>query len=229
MLWSGIVPALLVLWIRRGVPESPLWLASRTQAAKAGRANWRDVGVLWGTPVLRATLVLGALFFAYQSMSFWYATLLRLDGRMPLPYLVALNGGGILGAALWGALADTWIGRRGAVSLASAASVMVLPLFLYSSSSLGYWSGALLIGVTGAGVLGIAPAYVASQFPIAFRGTGSGLAYHTAAAIGAIAPYTLGALQDASWSLRGAMALSIAVAGGSAVALVWTGPERQDG
>jgi SHS family lactate transporter-like MFS transporter len=229
MLWSGIVPALLVLWIRRGVSESPLWLASHTEAAKAGRGTWRDWKVLWGRPILRATLVLGALLFAYQSMSFWYATLLRLDGRMPLPYLVALNGGGILGAALWGALADTWIGRRGAVSLASAASVMVLPLFLYSSSSLGYWSGALLIGVTGAGVIGIAPAYVASQFPIAFRGTGSGLAYHTAAAIGAIAPYALGALQDASWSLRGAMALSIAVAGGTAVALVWTGPERQDG
>jgi MFS family permease len=184
---------------------------------------------VWRLQTLRTTLVLGALMFAYQSMSFWYATLLRLDGRVPLPYLVALNVGGILGAVLWGALADTRIRRRGTISLASAASVVALPLFLYSSSSLGYWSGALLIGATGAGVIGIAPAYVASQFPTAFRGAGSGLAYHTAAAIGAIAPYALGALQDASWSLRGAMAMSIAIAGGSAVALVWTGPERQEG
>jgi SHS family lactate transporter-like MFS transporter len=228
MLWSGILPALLVLWIRSGVPESPLWLASRTQSPKVSRRSERGWKSVWRPQTLRTTLVLGALMFAYQSMSFWYATLLRLDGRVPLPYLVALNVGGILGAVLWGTLADTRIGSRGTISLASTASVVALPLFLYSSSSLGYWSGALLIGATAAGVIGIAPAYVASQFPTAFRGAGSGLAYHTAAAIGAIAPYALGALQDASWSLRSAMAMSIAVAGGSAVALVWTGPERQE-
>jgi hypothetical protein len=202
--------------------------ASRKQSRKVSRRSERGWKSVWRPQTLRTTLVLGALMFAYQSMSFWYATLLRLDGRVPLPYVVALNVGGILGAVLWGALADTRIRRRGTISLASAASVVALPLFLYSSSSLGYWSGALLIGATAGGVIGIAPAYVASQFPTDFRGAGSGLAYHTAAAIGAIAPYGLGALQDASWSLRGAMAMSIAVAAGSAVALVWTGPERQE-
>jgi MFS family permease len=166
--------------------------------------------------------------FAYQSMSFWYATLLRQDGRAPLPYLVALNVGGIVGAALCGLLADTRLGRRGTISLAAVTSIGFLPLFLFSSSALGYWSGALLIGLAGAGVIGISPAYVASQFSTAVRGAGSGLVYHTAAAIGAIAPYALGELQDASWSLRGSMALSIALAQAIAVALVWTGPERQD-
>jgi len=99
--------------------------------------------------------------------------------------------------------------------------------FLLRVRSPAAGAGALLIGATGAGVIGVAPAYVASQFTVAFRATGGGVAYHVAAAIGAVAPYALGALVDASWSLRAAMACSIAVAGAIAVALVWTGPEQQ--
>jgi SHS family lactate transporter-like MFS transporter len=106
MLWSGVLPALLVLWIRRRVPESPLWLQQQ-QSARTRTAT----GPAWTsglrTRVLTTALVMGALMFSYQSMSFWYATLLREDGRNPLPYVIALNAGGFAGAAVWGMVSDT--------------------------------------------------------------------------------------------------------------------------
>jgi MFS transporter, SHS family, lactate transporter len=234
MLWSGIVPALLVVWIRRGVAESPLWLAIQADRSHGGLQQTSDrapaahgaVQDLLRAEVVRVAIVLAAIMVAYQSMSFWYATLLRQDGLAPLPYLVALNLGGLVGAATWGFLADTRLGHRGAISLASGLSVLLVPLFLYGEGSIGHWLGALLTGLTGAGVIGVAPAYVGRHFPTASRATGWGVVYHTAAATGAIAPYVLGALQDAGWSLRGAMATAIAGAGGLAVALVWTGPRE---
>jgi SHS family lactate transporter-like MFS transporter len=224
LFWTGLPPAALVLWMRRRVPESPLWLAGRSDANRGqGRhaSRWNR-GLR--SQVARTTVVLGALMFAYQSMSFWYASLLRQTGRAPLAYLVALNLGGIVGATLWGALGDTRLGRPGAISVASGATVMVLPLFLYAHTPSHLWLGALLTGFSGAGIIGVAPAYVGGQFPAAFRGTGSALVYHAAAVIGAVAPYVLGMLQDAAWPLRGAMTVSISAASVVAVTVVWSGP-----
>jgi MFS transporter, SHS family, lactate transporter len=224
LLWSGLAPAVLVLWMRRGVPESPLWLAHRnTLSPERGSVSaWRR-GLVWRSA--RVTLVLGALMFSYQSMTYWYASLLRNVGRAPLAYLVALNAGGIIGAALWASLGTSRLGHRGAISLASGAAVCVLPLFLYADSGPGLWLGALLIGLTGAGIIGVAPAYVGGQFPTALRGIGSGVVYHTAAVLGAVAPYVLGLLQDAAWPLQSAMAISIGAASVVAAVLVWSGCE----
>jgi SHS family lactate transporter-like MFS transporter len=225
MLWTGLAPAAVVLWMRRGVPESPLWLATRGRGTRRDATAGRWTRAL-STQVVRSTLVLGAVMFAYQSMSFWYASLLRQAGRGPLAYLIALNVGGIAGAAFWGAVGDTRFGRRGAISVACGATILVLPLFLYAQAAFGLWLGALLAGFAGAGIIGVAPTYVGGQFPTVFRGTASGLVYHSAAVVGAIAPYALGTLQDTGWPLRGAMALSVGVASIVAATMVWTGPEH---
>ncbi len=222
LLWSGLVPAVIVLWIRRGVPESPLWLAHRARLASEHGERLRWTGELTRR-VAHVALVLGALMFAYQSMTFWYASLLRNAGRAPLAYLIALNAGGILGAAMWGAAGTSRLGHKRAISLACVAACGVLPLFLYAESAAGLWAGALLIGLTGAGVIGVAPAFVGDQFPTALRATGSGVAYHLAAVLGAVAPSALGLFQDMGWPLRAAMALSIGAASCVAATVVWIG------
>lgn len=225
LLWIGIAPALGVFWLRRGVPESPIW-----QAAQDGRLSGVAARPLRWTAALvarvcRTTLVLGALMFGYQAMSFWYATLLRQHGREPLAHLVALNVGGIVGAAVWGALGASRLGYRGAIMTASATVVLALPLFLYAQSAWGLWIGALSIGLTGAGILGIAPAYIGAKFDTAHRGLGAGAVYHAATILGALAPYGLGAMQGSGWSLQAGMAATIGGAGALAFLLAWRGQD----
>jgi SHS family lactate transporter-like MFS transporter len=217
LLWIGIVPAVLVFWIRTGVEESPAWLAGRARSAGVTSA---PVSVLFRPSVLQAALALAAMMFSYQAMSFWYASLLRDRALEPLVYLVALNIGGIAGAALWGQVADTPVGPRRAIAIGSALSLGALPLFLRAESPAALVIGALGIGLTGAGIIGVAPAFVGGRFDAASRGTGWGVVYHAAAAAGAIAPYLIGWLQDAGWPLATAMAACIA--GATVVTLALT-------
>jgi SHS family lactate transporter-like MFS transporter len=217
LLWTGIIPAALVLWIRSGVAESPAWLAGRATAASVAGVSLR---ILLRPLVLRAALVLAAMMFSYQAMSFWYATLLRELGREPLMYLAALNMGGIAGAALWGRLADTSLGHRRAIALGSVLSLAMLPLFLRAESPAVLVMGAVGIGLTGAGIIGVAPAFIGARFDAASRGTGWGAVYHAAAAAGAVAPYLIGSLQDSGWAL--ATAMGVCIAGATIVSLLLT-------
>jgi SHS family lactate transporter-like MFS transporter len=84
MLWSGLLPAVLVVWVRRTVPESPIWLATVATSASRRAIDWRAG---WTMFPLWSALLLGAMMFAYQSVSFWYGTLIRLEGRSVLPYV----------------------------------------------------------------------------------------------------------------------------------------------
>jgi MFS family permease len=160
---------------------------------------------------------MGALMFSYQATSFWFGTLLRIEGRAPLPYLIALNLGGILGAVAWGAIADTRLRPRGAVVVAGLATIAVVPLFLVAATAAWLWPATLIVGFTAGGIIGIAPAFIAGQFMTRMRGAASGVTYQSASVIGACAPLLLGYLQDQSWPLRTAMALSIATASAAAI------------
>lgn len=206
LILTGLLPALLAIWIRRHVAESPLWLANRSQPTAV--RLWSGRGLLPPETIIPAA-VLAALMFSYQSMSFWYATLLREAELAPLPYLAALNVGGIIGAAGWGRLGDTRLGPERAIALATISSLASLPLFVLASSPLLLFVGALAIGLTGAGVIGLAPGYVGGRVATEHRATTWGSVYHLAAAAGAIAPYGIGTLQDAGWPLAAAMASGI--------------------
>jgi MFS family permease len=110
------------------------------------------------------------------------ATLSR--GIEPLAYLVTLNLGQALGNPVWGSLSDRRIGRRGAVSLAAVLGVAAVPLFTLTTSPTIMWLGAVVMGLCGIGIWGMAPTYLTERFPTIARGVGPGLAYHAGAAIG---------------------------------------------
>ena len=215
LMFSGVLPAALVIWIRRDVPESPQWLAGQIQRAAPLFSSLR---LLVRRDVIWITAALAAVMFAYQSMSFWYATLLRDRGFQPLPYLVALNAGGIVGAAVWGFVAGTRLGHRRTLVLGAILSIAALPSFLWASSPSALMTGALAIGLTGAGMIGIAPSFVGRHFQTSERAMGWGVVYHIAVSAGAVAPLLIGRLQDAGWSLP--LAMGAAIGGASLVAIV---------
>ena len=164
---------------------------------------------------------------SYYSINFWYPTFLREAGRPVLGYLVAFNVGAIIGTASWGRLSESRLGRRGAVSMAALLGVASIPLYLHAQTATGLWFGALLMGSCGSGIWGMAPAYVSERFPTSARGVGPGFTYHAGAAIGAVMPVVLGALQDRGVALTDAMTVAMVCSGLLAAGIIWLGPETR--
>src|SRR5688500_11500384 len=76
MLWAGVLPAIVILFLMTRVSESPLWLEQKRQRGDArGRLSLarlfdRDLrGVTLHTSVL-----MGAFVWMYQSSTIWYPT-----------------------------------------------------------------------------------------------------------------------------------------------------------
>lgn len=234
MLWIGVIPALLVLWIRSGVSESPVWLARQKQLAHGGHRRVDGGGSLLRlfrgdllATTIQTSLLMIVFMCSYYSITFWYPTFLLELGRDPLGYLIAFNVGAIVGMAAWGRASEGRLGRRGAVTLSALIGVAAVPLFLAGQNTGVLWLGALIMGSMGAGIWGMAPAYLTERFPTGVRGVGPGLSYHVGAAVGSLMPLVLGQLQDLGMTLTEAMQLSI-VASGLAVALmIWLGPETR--
>ena len=234
MFWTGVIPGLLVLWIRSGVSESPVWLERQRHLRETGATTLGDrvsivrlvqPDLLWTT--VQTSILISAFMVSYYAITFWYPTFLREIGRDPLVYLVALNAGAIVGMALWGQVSETWLGRRGAVTVAALIGVASLPLYLAASNALLLVMGALVMGATGTGIWGMAPSYLTERFPTAVRGIGPGLTYHIGAAVGSTTPLLLGELQDAGMTLTAAMSLCIAASGLLVAAIIWMGPETR--
>jgi len=231
MLSAGLAPVLLVPWIYARVSESPIWVERRKRVETSGSTERAPMVRLFQRDLIGTTvqcaLLMTAFMLSYYAITFWYATLLRSRGIEPLAYLVTLNLGQALGNPVWGAVSDRRLGRRGAITLAALLGVAAVPLFTLAMNPATMWVGAVVMGICGIGIWGMAPTYLTERFPTIVRGVGPGLAYHAGAAIGSITPTFIGALQQQGIPLATAMALVIAVAGVTVAIVIWLGPETR--
>jgi SHS family lactate transporter-like MFS transporter len=231
MFWIGAVPALLVLWIRSNVSESPVWLAVAREPG--GRRSHRvSLGRIFKGDLIATTIhcsLLAACFMiSYYSVTYWYARFLQLRELNTLPFVIALNVGGIFGSAFWGGVSQGRMGRRGAVTCAAALGVLVSPLYLTGTSSAALLVGAVLVGFGAHGMWGAFPSYITERFPSDVRGAGAGFCYHAGALVGSFTSFGIGHLVDTGWTLATAMNTAIAVSGLAVAAMIWLGPETRD-
>jgi SHS family lactate transporter-like MFS transporter len=231
MFWIGAIPAALVLWIRSRVTESPVWLATQRLPATGGSARV-SLARIFRRDLIRTTIhcsILAACFMvSYYSVTYWYARFLQTRGLNTLPFVIALNAGGILGSAFWGGVSQGRLGRRGAVTCAAALGVVVSPLYLMSANTGVLLAGAVLVGFGAHGMWGAFPSYITERFPSEARGAGAGFCYHAGALVGSFASYLIGHLVDSGWTLAGAMTASIALSGLAVSTIIWLGPETRD-
>lgn len=231
MLWSGVLPAAIIFFVMRSVPESPIWLERRKSlvaeggAGRSSLARLFDRDLIWVT--LHTSLLMGAFVSVYQSTTFWYPTLLSNLKLQPLSFLLLLNAGGLIGSVVLGAMSEKWGGRRGSATLGMVVGLLSVPLYLFSSNPSVLLLGAWMMGFFAAGAWGMVPGYLSERFPTEARGVGTGFAYHAGVGIGSYAPYLIGRLQDGGTSLNVAMAYCIVTAGVVCVALLWLGPETR--
>jgi MFS transporter, SHS family, lactate transporter len=196
LLWIGILPALVVVWIRFYVKEPEVWVENKRQQreskseVKAPLFSIFKPGLLYNT--LTACLWMAAAFCAYYSIWALFSTYLQKElSWTPLMVATPLFWANIVvfgGNALWGIVADKW-GRRPGIIVPAIIGMIVTPLYLWTQDPLYIVGGFILQGVFGGSIYGQNPSYLSERFPTEVRATASGFVYHQGAIWGGmIAP-----------------------------------------
>jgi SHS family lactate transporter-like MFS transporter len=171
----GIVPALLVLYIRRHVPESPAWSAGRARTGDVSavlRKHWRLA--------LYAILLMTAFNFFSHGTQDAYPTFLQVQHHFDVhttgDIAIIYSIGAILGGLCFGLLSQK-IGRRRAIVLAALLAIPVTCLWAFSQTAMMLAFGAFLMQFFVQGAWGVVPAHLNELSPADARGTFPGTVY----------------------------------------------------
>ncbi|HSM99984.1 MAG TPA: MFS transporter [Rudaea sp.] len=223
----GILPALLVLYIRRRVPESPVWAsgsgAKRSSFVAQMRGHWRLFAYL---------VVLMAMFnmFSHGSQDV-YVTFLKaqrhFDTATVSKLTIVLNLGAIVGGLFFGAWSER-IGRRRAIVIAALLALPMIPLWSYGGSILLLGIGVFLLQVMVQGAWGVVPVHLNELSPDGVRGTLPGFAYQGGNLLAAFtSPFLAWLAARHGGDLAFAMASFIAVVAVALALVTWIGPEAR--
>jgi MFS transporter, SHS family, lactate transporter len=179
MFMVGALPALLVLYIRAKVEESPAFLARTYERQKPGLMSMlRDYG---GRFVYVVLLMTAFNFFSHGTQDL-YPTFLRLqhhfDSHTVGLIAIVYNIGAILGGITFGTLSER-IGRRRGIVIATLGALLVIPLWAYGTSPVTLATGAFFMQFAVQGAWGIVPVHLNELSPHDLRGTFPGFAYQT--------------------------------------------------
>src|SRR6266567_6020746 len=185
----GVLPALLVVFIRMGVHESPVWEHKQAIRSQTGGSVWQGIGMaVKSHPWLFIYVII--LMTAFNSMSHGtqdaYPTFLQkqlgLAASATSIITIIANIGAICGGMLFGYYSQRW-GRRRAIMIAAALGILMIPFWsgllrlpvvqLLTSIAIG----AFLLQFMVQGAWGVIPVHLNELSPTDVRGTFPGFAY----------------------------------------------------
>ncbi|RQS15825.1 MFS transporter [Burkholderia sp. Bp8998] len=221
LFWVGIVPALLVLYVRKHVPEPDVFV--RTDAARKQGARQPPVWAIFSRSQARRTVLAALLCTGIQggfyAMSTWLPAFLKIERHLSVldtsAYLFVIIVGSFCGYVVGAYLSDLWGRRRNfmlfsALSLVSVCLYLTLPL----SNAQMLWLG-FPLGFSSCGIFSGVGAYLTELYPSNFRANAQSFTYNFGRGIGALFPSLVGLL---SHSLG--LALAIAIFSGAAYGVV---------
>ena len=175
MFMVGVLPALLVLFIRKNVEESPAWQERRAQPTEPRGTIKGNFGLFL------YVILLMTLFnsFSHGTQDI-YPTFLQVQQKFsPLvvsTIAVIYNLGAIFGGLFFGAYSEH-VGRRRAIIIAALLALPVIPLWAFSNNVVLLTIGAFLIQFFVQGAWGVIPVHLNELSPDSVRGTFPGFAY----------------------------------------------------
>ncbi len=218
MFLVGILPALLILYIRRHVPESPGWSAEH---AKTGTV----LNVLkkhWQLALYAILLMTAFNFFSHGTQDI-YPTFLQVqhkfDTRTTGNITVLYNIGAILGGLTFGLISQS-LGRRRTIIVAALLSIPVSYLWAFSQTAALLAAGAFLMQFFVQGAWGVVPAHLNELSPPDARGTFPGTVYQLGnfiASYNAVLQTKIGIASGENYSLA---LMSVAIAAALAIAVL---------
>jgi MFS family permease len=217
----GILPALLTLWIRRGVPESAMWQGRPSQGNRhassggsghAGSDVTSDVSsrdmkfsVIFRPPYVKATFAL--LLFNFCGMFAWWGLFTWLPPYLSLPVSQGGRGFGVMGTttllvvlnlfgmfpgyASFGWVADH-LGRRKAFLFYSLTASLLIPLYASARSPAALMVLGTLVAFFGTGIFSGSGIIGSEIFPTSVRARALGFTYNGARTMSSVAPLVIG-------------------------------------
>ena len=172
---ASLLPAFLVLYIRRSVPESPGWDKEHAKSSDVLATLKRH----WRLAIYAILLMTCFNFFSHGTQDL-YPTFLKADHLFP-PHTVSLiqivyNVGAILGGLTLGALSQRW-GRRRTIIIGALLSLAVIPLWAFAMTPALLALGAFVMQFFVQGCWGIIPAHLNELSPAEARATFPGFVY----------------------------------------------------
>lgn len=239
----GALPALLILYIRSHVPESPAWTQMRAQRSHLTRAQLKTVMTKYWP------LFLFSIFFmaAFNAMSHGtqdpYLSLFLEGYHHFTPALAgAINSiaavGAICGGIMFGALSQRF-GRRNTIVVSAAFGLVVVPMWSLLHNVALLAAGGFFMQFAVQGAWGIIPAHLNEISPGEVRATFPGFTYQLGNLIAAPTLTVEAWLATKRFSATGGhpnypMALAVFVAAALLLVIMMTAlgnfiaPERMD-
>jgi MFS family permease len=199
----GILPALLTLWIRRGVEESEVWVRSRSEPRQHRSATIGDVfaGRYAATTAL-LTLLSTSTIFAYWGLNLWVPAYLSLEparGGLGLTtslttlLVVTMQVGTFFGYVSFGYVGDAMGRRRAFVTYILIAAVLTLMYGMTTEVWLLLVLGPL-VAFFGTGFFSGFGAVTAEIYPTSVRAVAQGFTFNVGRLGSAVAPFLVGSL-----------------------------------
>jgi fucose permease len=198
MFWIGILPALLVFYIRRYVPEPDVFQRTRARETSLGKgSNFLEIftPALLRTTLLTALLAVGAQG-GYYAITTWLPTYLKTTRGLSVlntgAYLFVVIVGSFIGYMVSAWLADQLGRKRTLVGFAACSFLAVVAYtFLPIGNSVMLVLG-FPLGFFASGVFSPIGAFFTELFPSRVRGSGQGFSYNVGRGIGALFPTLVG-------------------------------------
>lgn len=220
----GIVPAALLFWMWREVPESEMWkehhrLAQESNKVAAAQRHYEQASFsrLFAPPFRKPMLAL--LFMNFFGMFGWWGLFTWIPSYLSLPVsqggrgfglmgtttlIVVLNLAGMFpGYATFGWVADK-IGRRKAFFLYLFIAAGLVPLYAQARSAGAILVLGCLVAFFGTGFFSGSGIVGAEIFPTYIRARALGFTYPGARMLSSISPFIIGLVGQRSGGLSGA-------------------------
>ena len=186
----GVLPALLVLWVRASVKEPQRWQQAETEQRRMG--SFAD---LFGTSRWATRAVFGLLLAAVGLGTFWGVVVAGQDlarellvrggadpaaaaQRAKFAYGIVQTAGMGLGLLAMGPLSER-LGRRGAFLLMHLGAVAIVPITCYLPQTYGQLLAVLPVyGFLAGGMHAGYAIYFPELFPDHLRATGAGVCFN---------------------------------------------------
>ena len=212
----GILPALLVLWVRLGINESPRYEHVTAEMLKTGLKKQLDILSPFRSyprESIIATLVYFFYLFTWVGWSAWMPFYLANERHLGFPtmatYLAVWMFFAIFAYWICGWLCDQF-GRRYVIpAFAVPAAILLVVMGYVDSPTSLFWVG-LATNFLITGSFGTGLGYTAEIFPTQIRGTGVGATFAIGLGFASLAPMIMGLIATAHSIAAGLPLLALA-------------------